>query len=336
MTDMLSEKHCEQHDKPQDYEGKLLIIKPEKLKEQFRNPVVQYFYATSGFGCKPELGDKKVFGYFLADGLKEQLYRSDYIGIADREKLPKWAARRLEILEKPKMKVRIFQLESGSDNIFMNYEHTAANGGIKEDKYKQIYGGEVYADSLEDVFTIGNTDQPPGYYGRSISVSDVIEICEGKDTGFWFVDSFGFKRLDDFDISKTNHADMMKILILENDRPPYSAEIRHDGIDAMQSVVGGSFECVYFEPKGDAVCWCNDEFLLNSSAPNRIIGETLVHGSCFISGDGWNEYGERDACSLTSEQIEKYSRMFPQSVIYLEEAALPDMVNEETMEQTLL
>ena len=61
MTDMLSEKHCEQHDAPQDYEGKLLIIKPEKLKLQFRNPVVQYFFATSGFGCKPELGDKKVF-----------------------------------------------------------------------------------------------------------------------------------------------------------------------------------------------------------------------------------------------------------------------------------
>ena len=80
-------------------------------------------------------------------------------------------------------------------------------------------------------------------------------------------------------------------------------------------VVGGSFECVYFEPKGDAVCWCNDEFLLNGSVPNRKIGDVLVHGTCFISGDGKNEYGEYDACSLRDDQIELYSRMFPQSVI---------------------
>lgn len=313
--DMLTKKHCENHDEPQDYEGKLLIIKPEKLKLQFRNPVVQYFFATSGFGCKPELGDKKVFGQFLADGLKEQLYRSDFIGIADRSQLQKWAARRLEILEAPKMKIRVFQLKNGSDNIFMNYDHTAENGGVMSENYRQIYGGEVYAGSLENVFSLCNTDFPPGYYGRSMSVSDVVEICEGRNRGFWFVDSFGFKKLEDFDISKTNHADMMKILVLENDRAPYTAEIRHDGINAMQSVVGGSFECVYFEPKGDAVCWCNDEFLLNGSAPNRKIGDVLVHGTCFISGDGKNEYGEYDACSLRDDQIELYSRMFPQSVI---------------------
>ena len=317
--DMLSEKHCEQHDEPQGYEGKLLIIKPEKLKMQFRNPLVQYFFATSGFGCKPDLGDKKVFGQFLADGLKDQLYRSDFIGIADRSQLPKWAARRLEILEAPKMKVRIFQLKDNADNRFMSYDFTTAHGGVKAENYHQVYGGEVLADGLDGVYMICNTDHPPGYYGHSLSISDVVEICEGKDSGFYFVDSFGFKKLDDFDISKTNHTDMMKILVLENDRAPYVAEIRHDGIRAMQSVVGGSFECVYFEPKGDAVCWCNDEFLLNGSAPNRKIGETLVHGTCFISGDGTNAYGEYDARSLTDEQITKYSQMFPQSVICLED-----------------
>ena len=313
--DMLTKKHCENHDEPQDYEGKLLIIKPEKLKLQFRNPVVQYFFATSGFGCKPELGDKKVFGQFLADGMKEQLYRSDFIGIADKEQLPKWAVKRLEILEAPKMKIRVFQLKDNAENQFMSLGTTMTHGGVKAENYHQVYGGEVFADNLEGVFLLCNTDHPPGYCGHSLSVSDVVEVCEGKDRGFYFVDSFGFKKLDDFDIEKTNHADMMKILVLENDRAPYTAEIRHDGIHAMQSVVGGSFECVYFEPKGDAVCWCNDEFLLNGSAPNRKIGDVLVHGTCFISGDGKNEYGEYDACSLRDDQIELYSRMFPQSVI---------------------
>lgn len=319
MNELLTEKHCEQHKEPQDYEGRLLIVKPDRLGMQYRNPVFQYFYAETGFGCKPNVLGTKVFGRFLADNDRGQLYRDDFIGIADRAKLPKWAVKRLEILEAPKMKIRVFQLKDNAENQFMNLGSTMTHGGVKAENYHQVYGGEVFADNLEGVFLLCNTDHPPGYCGHSLSVSDVVEVCEGKDRGFYFVDSFGFKKLDDFDIEKTNHSEMMKILVLENDRAPYTAEIRHDGIHAMQSVVGGSFECVYFEPKGDAVCWCNDEFLLNGSAPNRMIGETLIHGTCFISGDGMNEYGEYDACSLTDQQIEHYSRMFPQSGICIEE-----------------
>lgn len=327
MNDMLSKKHCEQHTDPQDYEDKLLIIKPDKLKLQFRNPIVQYFYATSGFGCDPVNGDKKVFGSFLADGMKDQLYRSDFIGIADRSQLPEWASKRLDILEKPKMKVRIFQLKDGNDNLFMNHEYAMSHGGIQAENYRQIYGGEVLAGSLDDVFILGNTNQPPGYWGHSLSVSDVIEVCEGRNKGIYYCDSFGFKKLDDFDVSKTDHNKMMKVLILENDRAPYAAEIRHD-IHAMQSIVGGSIEPVYFEPKGNALCWCNDEFLLNGSAPNRKIGEVLVHGTCYISGDGVNKYGEYDSCSLTDEQIERYSLMFPQSVICIEKEDLTEDESE--------
>ncbi|SDA30276.1 protein of unknown function [Ruminococcus sp. YE71] len=329
MNDMLTDKHCEKHDSPQDYEGRLLIINPERIKEQFRNPVVQYFYATGGFGCKPGNGDKKVFGYFLADGQKDQLYRSDFLGVANRKQLPKWAAKRLEILEAPKLKIRIFQLKNDADTHFMSYDHTTAHSGVKAENYRQVYGGEVLADGLDGVFALCNSDHPPGYSGHSLSVSDVVEVCEGMGTGFYFVDAFGFKKLDDFDIQKTDHSKMMKILVLENDRLPYTAEIRHDGIEAMQSVVGGNFETVYFEPKGDAVCWCNDEFLLNGSAPNRKIGEVLVHGTCFISGDKMNAYGEYDSCSLTDEQIVKYTQMFAQSVI-----CMADLEVDETEEMS--
>ena len=104
---------------------------------------------------------------------------------------------------------------------------------------------------------------------------------------------------------------------------------RRRAAEAVQSVVGGSFECVYFEPKGDAVCWCNDEFLLNGSAPNRKIGDVLVHGTCFISGDGKNSYGEYDARSLRDDQIELYSRMFSQSVICIEDT---ETITEEMSE----
>ena len=69
----------------------------------------------------------------------------------------------------------------------------------------------------------------------------------------------------------------------------------------MQSIVGGLIEPVYFEENGDALCWCNEEFLLNDSAPKKFIGNTLIHGTCFICGNGYNDEEEHDSCSLTDE-----------------------------------
>ena len=62
----------------------------------------------------------------------------------------------------------------------------------------------------------------------------------------------------------------MRILVFEPLKEPYVKDIEDD-IHAMQEVVGGSIEPIYFEPKQDAICWCNDEFLLNGSKPNRIV-----------------------------------------------------------------
>lgn len=334
---LLTEKDCICEKDNPNYEKQLLILHPGALKEQYRNPIAQYFYAEGGFGCYPDRVGGKVFGRFLCDGEKTYFHRSQFIGIADREKLPKWAAKRLEILESPKMKIRIFQIDHDKDTQgvkFMDMDFTNRHGGVNSEAYHQVYGGTVIAESLDDIFRMCNDGHPPGYFGHSLSVSDVIEICEGKEKGFYFCDSFGYKKLEGFDIEKTDHADMMKILVLENDREPYTAEIRQD-IHAMQSVVGGNIEPVYFEHKCDAMCWCNDEFLLNGSEPNRRIGETLVHGTCYISGDHYNEYGERDSCSLTDEQIEMYSKMFPQSVIVLDESNDEDLSESEDQGQSM-
>ena len=319
---LVGEKQCVHSDKPQDYERKLLILKPEILNEQFKSPINQYFYATGGFGCDPEKSGRKVFGQFLADGEKAHFYREDFCGVADYDQIPKWAVERLAQIEAPQMKIRIFQIDHDKDSnklAFMNYDYAQAHGGVDSSIYRQIYDGTVNCKSLESVFALCNSDKtPPGYYGESMSVSNVIEVCEGKNKGLYFCDSVGFKPID-FDITRTDHNDMMKILVVENGKTPYKAEIRHD-IHAMQSVVGGCIEPIYFEPKQDALVWCNDEFLLNGSQPNRMVGNVLVHGTFFVSGNYMNEYGEWDSCSLTDEQIKKYSAMFETPVIVLEQA----------------
>ena len=108
----------------------------------------------------------------------------------------------------------------------------------------------------------------------------------------------------------------MKILVIEPEKAPYEKEIGDD-IHDMQAIVGGCIEPIYFEPKETAIAWCNDEFLLDGSQPNRIVGNVLVHGTFFVSGNYRNEYGEWDSCSLTDEQIEKYKQQFDHIIVDL-------------------
>ena len=128
----------------------------------------------------------------------------------------------------------------------------------------------------------------------------------------------------------------MKILVIEPEKVPYEKEIG-ENIHHMQTIVGGCIEPIYFEPKNKAIVWCNDEFLLNGSQPNRIVGNVLVHGTFFIVGNYQNEYGEWDSCSLTDEQIKKYSAMFetPLIVFEQEEELTEDFEESEEPEFTM-
>ena len=211
------------------------------------------------------------------------------------------------------MKIRVFQIDHEKDEknlAFRDYRTVLAkNGRIDESIYKQVYGGEVTCRTLEEVYALCNGENKPlGYIAESMSVSNVIEVTDDVNHCCFYVDSVGF-RMVDFDTSKADRSDMMRILILENERIPYEAEISHD-IRAMQNVVDGSIEPIYFTPKDDAIVYCNDEFLLHDYAPNRFVGEILVHGTFFVVGNTRNDYGEWESCSLTEEQVAKYMQQF--------------------------
>ena len=63
--------------------------------------------------------------------------------------------------------------------------------------YDRIYDGKLDCNSLEAIYEKFNIDHPADYKGRSLSVSDVVEIRESDtlNPGFYFVDSIGFKLL---------------------------------------------------------------------------------------------------------------------------------------------
>ena len=74
--------HCSEDN---DYAGKLLILKPSVLKDEFKASDYQLFYAESGFGCSPTASGRKVFGKFLKDGENTSFNRSDFLGVIKDE-----------------------------------------------------------------------------------------------------------------------------------------------------------------------------------------------------------------------------------------------------------
>ena len=110
----------------------------------------------------------------------------------------------------------------------------------------------------------------------------------------------------------------MKILVVEPLTAPYEKEIA-GGLESMQAVVGGYIQAIYPFEDDELALICNEEGKLLGLEPNRAVRneETneimdIVCGTFLICG-----LGEEDFCSLTEEQIEKYSKMFEQPELFL-------------------
>ena len=101
--------------------------------------------------------------------------------------------------------VKIFQIKETTENIaflFCNFDFCNRYGfKVKRENYQCVYDGEIKEDTtLDDIFYRFNVEIPLNFKGHSLSVSDVIEIhdMETDTSQFWFVDSIGFKEVEDF------------------------------------------------------------------------------------------------------------------------------------------
>lgn len=93
---LLEADSCVPNASQEDYSGKVLVLRGEVLKDQFKRPEEQLFLASSGFGCRPNAVGTKVYGEFLSDGEQTHFHRSDFLGPIREECLPDWARERLE------------------------------------------------------------------------------------------------------------------------------------------------------------------------------------------------------------------------------------------------
>lgn len=217
------------------------------------------------------------------------------------------------------MKIKIYQinLDRDTDNYaFMPYKrifdfhgHMNPNSTL----YDCVYKGDVDCNNLDDVYYMFNEDRPPEYVGRSLSVSDVIEIVESEkvEKGFYYVDSIGFKNVPFLpEYAKEMKNTKIKVVMVEPGKLARVTEIE-TGLDAMQHAVKGDIQAVYpFEDEVALVC--NDDGKLIGLPLNRALyseGEMydIIAGPFFICAapSGSDSYK-----SLNNKQIETYIEMF--------------------------
>ena len=92
---LFSAKHCEENSSRMDYEGKVLVLSPDTLRESCWKQEAQLWLAFDGFGCSPTARGQSVRCVCLSDGEETGWNRSEFIGVLKEEFLPDWAKKEL-------------------------------------------------------------------------------------------------------------------------------------------------------------------------------------------------------------------------------------------------
>ena len=182
------------------------------------------------------------------------------------------------------MKIRVYQINPDQDEHrvrFLSHDRLERFQGSQEVNssiYDKVYDKDVPCSSLEEVYTMLNINHPSDYRGRSLSVSDVVEVYEAEAVpqGFYFCDSVGFRQVsfqpEECSVSEwmnEQSTEKISVLLVESGKYPRMIEME-DSLEAMQRVVGGDIE--EFMPYADEVAIiCNEEGKLNGLPPNRAI-----------------------------------------------------------------
>ena len=223
------------------------------------------------------------------------------------------------------MKISIYQINTERDSehyAFVSLDkmkHLFGSTEIKSELYDKVFCGEIDCKTLEDVYRKFNHDQPDSYRGRSLSVSDVVEVSDADNVknGFYFCDSFGYKEIG-FEPEKTRDIstpDTIAVLYIAAGEAPQVKYIKPELKD-MQQLVGGYIEELM--PFDDEVAIiCNEEGKLSSLPLNRDIYDEsdgkrgpmldIIAGNFFLANA---PYESENFESLTPEMIKKYTKRF--------------------------
>lgn len=94
-----------------DYTGKVLAVRPDILKDEYKTPADQLFYATGGFGCKSDSLGRKIYGVLLSGGEECVFLRGDIIGVVKLELIPDWANKKVAELTSEQEEIKMEDLK---------------------------------------------------------------------------------------------------------------------------------------------------------------------------------------------------------------------------------
>lgn len=123
------------------------------------------------------------------------------------------------------MRITLYQIipELDTDRLMFNnsdYMRIACGNELPAHLYEAVHSGEFDAERLDDIFYIFNHNFPEDYRGRSMSVSDVLEVINSSgESVFYFCDSVGYKEVE-FDkqkaMSQIQNHDFQNTLIIKH------------------------------------------------------------------------------------------------------------------------
>jgi hypothetical protein len=88
-------EHCIPNDNGQNLENKVVIIRPECLRPEYRTADKQLVLATGGFGAHANSRGRAVYTVNLYSGKESRWNREDILGILKPEYMPDWVKERL-------------------------------------------------------------------------------------------------------------------------------------------------------------------------------------------------------------------------------------------------
>ncbi len=169
-------------------------------KIYFQNGILIYYgnpagYLSDGKVILDSIFDKKELTSYLEE--KEKLKVEVRAGVYDR--LSEGGGLEEAVKNTEGRRIRIYQL-SKECSFMMRFISLAERekrgyGEPKRDEYVLVYEGEVDSFSLEDVWERFGKCTPIDFEGHALSISDVIEFSDDKQSRFFYVEPKGFEEI---------------------------------------------------------------------------------------------------------------------------------------------
>lgn len=91
MNDEITAKDCKPFSRDDAIEDKVIVIRGNVLRPEFRHASHQLMLCTGGFGAQKNARGRTCYCISLYSGKQTSFYRGDVLGVMDKRSLPEWA-----------------------------------------------------------------------------------------------------------------------------------------------------------------------------------------------------------------------------------------------------